>query len=352
MRFPDRPIAPFPYSGKVIVRHASCGPAAGEARFPESLTRPVAPAMKNTAVLLAVLLGAVSFGCSSKQQPLDIAQYELDNSTWRAQRVERLKGPEGYLNLAGLFWLAEGSITIGSSADNDIVFPGNAAPRIGSLEISADGVILQVVAGVVVTSNGKLVDSILIADDTTDAPVTISQGSMAWTIIKRDERFALRLRDYEHPAIAAFPPIEYFALEPALIVSGRLQRFAAPKILKVDTVIEGLGWQPQSPGVVSFEIDGQSHELEAYAAGDELFFVFGDLTSGRETYPAGRFLYADLPADSDEIILDFNRAYNPPCAFNDFATCPVASPKNRLPVRIAAGEKFDPAVHSTPDNAH
>ena len=117
-------------------------------------------------------------------------------------------------------------------------------------------------------------------------------------------------------------------------------------------MIEGLGWQPESPGVVEFDLENQTFQLEAYASGEELFFVFGDRTSGRETYPAGRFLYAKLPADGELTVLDFKLAYNPPCAFNDFATCPVAAPQNRLSIRIEAGEKFDPAVHSTADQSH
>ena len=104
--------------------------------------------------------------------------------------------------------------------------------------------------------------------------------------------------------------------------------------------------------MVEFEINGESFELEAYASGDELFFVFGDATSGTETYPAGRFLYAAVPGGDGSTILDFNKAYNPPCAFNDFATCPVASPRNRLTARIEAGELFDPAVHATPGGKH
>jgi uncharacterized protein (DUF1684 family) len=132
-------------------------------------------------------------------------------------------------------------------------------------------------------------------------------------------------------------------------VVATLQRFDEPRVLNVKTTIEGLGYRPESPGTVVFEIDGNSHELEAYASGDRLFFVFADLTSGHETYPAGRFLYAAVPAEDGKTILDFNRAYNPPCAFNDFATCPVASPRNRLRTRIEAGEKYDPTVHATPD---
>lgn len=303
-------------------------------------------------VILVIGLTAMSAACSDGGAALDLAQYEADNLRWRVERLELLKGPDGYLNLAGLFWLREGSTTIGSSPDSGIALPASAAARVGSLQVSAGGVRLQVVEGVAVYVSGQPIESILIADDTTDTPVTIEHASTAWTIIKRDGRFALRLRDFEHPAIAAFPPIEYYPLDPGMRVAARLQRFATPKILDVDTVIEGLGWHPASPGIVTFEIAGQELQLEAYESGDELFFVFGDLTSGRETYPAGRFLYAALPIEGDATILDFNRAYNPPCAFNDFATCPVAAPQNRLPIRIEAGEKFDPLVHSTPRAAH
>ena len=285
-------------------------------------------------------------------QRFDLAQYEIDTLHWRAERVERLKGADGYLNLAGLFWLSPGTTTIGSASNNDIVFPMAAADYIGELQVSDQGVLLVVEDKVDVRVENQPVQTILIADDTTDAAVTVAHASFAWTIIKRANRFALRLRDYEHPAIAAFPPIEYYPIDPALRVSAELHRFAEPKILKVETVIEGLGWQPESPGVVVFELDNQTMQLEAYASGDELFFVFGDRTSGRETYPAGRFLYAKLPADGELTVLDFNRAYNPPCAFNDFATCPVAAPQNRLSVRIEAGEKFNPTVHSTPEANH
>lgn len=308
--------------------------------------------MKSVFAVTALALFSMCASCSGNKEPFDQVQFEADNLEWRNARLESLKGPTGYLNLAGLFWLSEGETTIGSAARNDIVFPPSAAERVGLLTVSSDGVFLLAAAGVEVFSAGEAVDFILVADDTTPDPVTIKHGSIVWTIIKRDNRFALRLRDYEHPAIAAFPAIEYYPLDPDLRVAATLRRFETPRILQVDTVIEGLGWQPESPGVVEFELDGQKMELEAYASGDELFFVFGDRTSGRETYPAGRFLYADLPAEGESTILDFNRAYNPPCAFNDFATCPVASPQNRLTVRIEAGEMFDPKVHATPNSAH
>ena len=308
--------------------------------------------MKISIAALMISVGSLCASCGQPEDPLDLAQYESDNLQWRVERVENLKGPSGYLNLAGLFWLSPGTTTIGSASDNDIVFPMSAADYVGELQLSEQGVLLVAADNVDIRVDNAPVHAIFIADDTTDAPVTVTHASLAWIIIKRDNRFALRLRDHEHPAIAAFPPIEYYPIDSKYRVSAALHRFAEPKILKVDTVIEGLGWQPESPGVVEFNLENQTFQLEAYASGDELFFVFGDRTSGRETYPAGRFLYAKLPADGELTVLDFNRAYNPPCAFNDFATCPVAAPQNRLSIRIEAGEKFDPAVHSTPDGSH
>jgi uncharacterized protein (DUF1684 family) len=120
-----------------------------------------------------------------------------------------------------------------------------------------------------------------------------------------------------------------------------------PRTITVDTVIEGFQQFPVSPGVLEFELDGKTYELEAQSsANNRLFIVFGDETNRGETYGAGRFIYADDPGeDGGETILDFNKAYSPPCAFNDFSTCPVASPRNRLAVRIDAGEKYDPDLH-------
>ena len=308
--------------------------------------------MKFSNFVLVICVSSLCASCGQAKDPFDLAQYEIDTLEWRAERVENLKGPDGFLNLAGLFWLSPGVTTIGSASDNDIVFPLAAADHVGELQVSDQGVILIVENDVDVRVDNQLVQTVLVADDTTDAAVTVTHASIVWIIIKRDNRFALRLRDYEHTAIVAFPPIEYYPINSELRVSAELHRFAEPKVLQVDTVIEGLGWQPESPGVVVFELENQTMQLEAYSSGDELFFVFGDRTSGRETYPAGRFLYAELPADGELTVLDFNRAYNPPCAFNDFATCPVAAPQNRLSVRIEAGEKFDPMVHSIPDADH
>ncbi len=264
---------------------------------------------------------------------------------WKAERVAYLKSDQGYLNLAGLFWLRDGISTFGSGAGNDLMFPTAAMPEMGTFELGELGVIMNVLAGVDVRLDGNPVSRVPMADDTGDHPGVATFGTFAWTIIRRDNRFAVRLRDFDHPALTTFPPIDYYPTDENLRVEARLRRYDQPRIIKVDTVIEGLDYNPSSPGLLRFDIDGQSFELEAYNAGEEFLLVFGDATSGRETYPAGRFLYADKPDEDDLVVLDFNTAQNPPCAFNEFATCPIASPRNRLAIRIPAGERFDPSGH-------
>lgn len=273
------------------------------------------------------------------------AEYRQSLAAWRDERLAFLKGADGYLNLVGLFWLEPGESRFGSSGDNELRFPSAAAPRIGVLDVRQGQAAMTVDDGVEVRVNGEPVQRIVLSDDTTDNPVLATHGSLAWTIIRRDHRLALRLRDYEHPAIERFESPRHFPVDPGLRVTATLHRYATPRPVRVQTVIEGLDYRPDSPGVVRFEVDGRPQELEAYVAGDELFFVFGDRTNRTESYPAGRFLYAEMPDEAGETVLDFNKAHNPPCAFNEFATCPVASPRNRLAVAIAAGEMYDRSAH-------
>lgn len=264
---------------------------------------------------------------------------------WKAERIGYLKSEQGYLNLAGLYWLRDGINTFGSAAGNDLVFPATTMPEMGSFELGENEVIMNVWPGADVRLDGNPVSRVQMADDLSERPVVATYGSFAWTVIRRDNSFAVRLRDFNHPALSTFPPIDYFPADETLRVVARLQRYDQPRIIRVDTVIAGLDYKPSSPGLLHFNIDGQSFELEAYDAGEEYLLVFGDATSGRETYPAGRFLYAEKAGEVDVVMLDFNTAQNPPCAFNEFATCPIASPRNRLAIRIPAGERFDPSGH-------
>ncbi len=236
--------------------------------------------------------------------------------------------------------------TFGGDADNDLVFPGADAGRMGTFEFGEDGVTMSVADGVDVRIDDAIVTSVFMPDDTREDNLTATYGTLAWTVINRQGMVGVRLFDYENPVAANLPPIPQYDIDERWRIPAVLRLYDEPRIANVGTVIEGLGYHPEMPGVVEFEIDGETHTLEAYASSNNrLFFVFGDRTSGRETYPAGRFLYADAPGEDGMTMLDFNMAYNPPCAFNDFATCPVASPRNRLPVEVTAGEKYIDALH-------
>lgn len=295
--------------------------------------------------LKILALGLIAAGCGRAESQFDRATYEQDVLDWRAGRLEKLLAPTGYLNQVALFWLEEGRYTFGSAPDNDVVFPANAPAHIGTFEVGSEGITMQVMPDVDVRHDGERVEDILIAADVTEDPVMVTHRSLAWSAVERDGRLAIRVRDFEHPFVRDFGPLPYYPIDPAFRVEATLRRYESPRIATVGTVIDGLGFHPESPGVVAFEIDGKAYELEAYTSGDRLFYVFGDETNRRETYGAGRFLYSETPGDDGHLILDFNKSYSPPCAFNDFSTCPVASPRNRLAVRIEAGERFDPALH-------
>jgi len=303
-----------------------------------------------TVWLAAPLVAAILVSCSQSGATFDASAHVQEVLDWRAGRMQRLKDPYGYLTQIGLYWLETGTYSFGSVETNDIVFDGNAPPEIGVFRVTDDGVSMTVSPGIDVRSDGVQVEEIEIAADTTDHGVTITYGSLAWTVVERAGRYGVRLRDFEHPFIESFGPLPYFDVDPAFRVEATLRRYDEPKIANVGTVIEGLGYHPSSPGVVEFQIGGQSFELEAYTSGDSLFYVFGDRTSEDATYGAGRFLYSTTPSEDGKTVLDFNKSYSPPCAFNDFSTCPVASPRNRLPIRIEAGEKYDPKFRYSPSH--
>ncbi len=289
---------------------------------------------------------------SSSAGEFERALHEADVLAWRESRRASLMAPTGFLTLAGLFWLEQDRSTFGSGPDNDLVFPDSADAHIGEFRLTREGVLMVPRKGVEVYSDSEPVAEILVSDDKSENPVMITHRSLAWTVIERSGRYAVRLRDFANPVLASFPALPYFPVDPSWRIEATLERYEKPMKVTASTVIEGLNWSPESPGVAVFEKDGETHRLEAYISSERLFFVFGDRTNGRETYPAGRFLYSDMPGEDGRLVLDFNRAYSPPCAFNDFATCPVASPRNRLPIRVPAGELFDPDAYVGSAGSH
>ena len=302
--------------------------------------------------LFVPALFVLAAACGRAEPETDPGAYEQQVLEWRAGRLERLLAPTGYLNQIGLYWLEPGAYVIGSDPASDIVVPATATSRIGEIFVGEDGVRLVVEAGVEVFADGQPVTEMPVLPDTSGEAVMFSHRSLAWMLIERGGKLAIRVRDYEHPFVESFGPLPYYDIDPALRVTAQLERYAEPRTIAVDTVIEGFQQYPVAPGVASFELDGQRYDLEPTLSGDRLFFVFGDETNRDETYGAGRFLYADAPGEDGILILDFNLSYSPPCAFNDFSTCPIASPRNRLPIRIEAGEKFTKDLHYSGTAGH
>jgi len=302
---------------------------------------------------LALPLALLAAGCSADVEGptavVDAESYRLKLAEWQQTRIERLKSKNGYLNLVGLYWLAEGEQHIGAGTGADIVLPAGKAPAwVGTLLLEGDRVSFTPAPDVEVQVNGRTVAGRrVLADDSGDGADLVSHDTLGWFIIRRGNRFGVRVRDYMSAALASFPGIDRFAAELRWRVAAKLERYSPPRPLAVDTVVDGLVFEPVSPGVLKFEIDNRPLELEVYGAdGDaELFILFAASTSGDTTYSAGRFLTAPWPDDQGWTVLDFNRAYNPPCAFNDFATCPIAPLRNRLPVAIEAGEKYSHRLH-------
>ena len=259
---------------------------------------------------------------------------------WRARRIARLTAPDGWLSLIGLHWLEPGPNTLGSAAGNAIVL-AKAPAHLGVVEWRADGTLsLQLAPGSGALVDGEAKSQATLRDDRDPNPTRVSFGSLNFVVLDRGGRKALRVRDADAETRTRFSGIESFPVDPAWRIVADWIPFDPPQTLETANVIGQMERYPV-PGRAVFERDGHRHELLPVieVPGDEqLFLIFADGTSGRETYGAARFLYADPPRDG-KIVLDFNQAYNPPCVFTAFATCPLAPPENRLDLRVTAGEK-------------
>ncbi len=292
----------------------------------------------NSALLL---LAIVSLAC------LTIAQDKTDNyyqeiESWHTQRIERLRQPDSWLSLAGLFWLEKGDNTFGSDSTNDIIFPGESTPAfMGTFTLINDTVWITTRYDISIHYQDlKITGRIQLKDDSQGTPIPITWGSLSWFIIKRGDQYGVRLKDSNHPRLKAFHGIDRFPVNPNYRIEATLIPYDPPKLIPIANVIGQVSDSP-CPGALEFSIDGQSCRLDPLAEnGDEYYFlIFADKTSGNETYGAGRYLSVPVADKHDKTIIDFNKATNPPCAFSDYATCPLPPMQNFLPVAIPAGEK-------------
>jgi hypothetical protein len=257
--------------------------------------------------------------------PNDQERHAAAVRAWWETRDARLRDPDGWLTLVGLHWLGPGENRFGADADNQIVLRGEDVPAH---------------AGTLVLENGvaRLGEDVL-ADDLSGEPTVIDFGSLRMCVIRRGERLGLRVRDHAAPALGTFIGMRHFPIDPGWRLRGRLEPAAQDSEIEIVDITGTVSHEP-TPGHVAFERDGTSWRISALPGKEDgsVWLVFGDATNGRATYGGGRMLYTEPVAPDGSVMVDFNLAYNPPCVFSPYATCPLPPPQNRLALKIEAGE--------------
>jgi uncharacterized protein len=271
--------------------------------------------------------------------------YQKEVETWRAQREERLKADGGWLMVSGLHWLKTGPNSFGSGPGVDIALgPDVTVPKAGTFTLRGTTVELELAPGVEATVGGQPAGKREMKPDTSGTNDVLNIGRARLQVIERSGRYGIRVKDPEAPTRKAFKGLSWYPVDERFRVTAKWVPYVPPKKIAVPNIL-GQVSEIDSPGRAVFTLNGQAVSLEPIlesATDTELFFIFRDETAPRETYGAGRFLYAAMPKGGT-IVLDFNKAYSPPCAFTRFATCPLPPKQNRLPIRIEAGEK-DPKL--------
>jgi uncharacterized protein (DUF1684 family) len=292
--------------------------------------------MKLFKYLLPLVFITLLIGCKKKVET-DPA-YASEISAWNYKRVQKLKKENGWLNLVGLYWLKQGSNSFGSDPSNDIIFPAGTPPKIGTFNLKDSLVQIKVNENIDVLINGKNVKEALLMNDLTGRPTIMSVGSYKWNIIKRENKYGIRLRDLNSPLVKSFPGIDTYPADKAWQVEASYVKFPEPRKIMVPNIL-GTMEANTVTGNVTFTKDGNKYSLVPIQEDNSYFFIFADETNGEETYGAGRFLYTTLPDSNGKVILDFNKSYNPPCAFTKYATCPLPPKDNYLHLKVTAGEK-------------
>ena len=301
--------------------------------------------MRRTATRVIVLTLLV--GLAVPVMAREPSMYARDYASWRTDRLEKLEAPQGWLRLAGLLWLKPGVNTLGAAADSDARFPEGAPDRIGTVTVADGRHVLTLAEGLAGTLAGQpFVEGRLTTDaDPVTPPDLIELGRFSFKIILRGGRAAVRLYDDQAESFTSFRGIDTFTLDKLWRVEARYERFDPPRIVEVSTAISTTQ-TVTIPGRFHFRVGDRDLTLDPfeYEGEDDLYLMFGDRTNGKTTYGGGRFLLVARP-EGETAVLDFNRAYNPPCAYSAYATCPLPRRENRLPIPVTAGEK-----HVDPDH--
>ena len=284
--------------------------------------------MRTTVIALVALFAAVQ-----------TTPYRAEIEAFQKQRASEIGGRTGWAALVGLHWLTPGTFTIGRAPDNAVVLAAPSAPdRLGHLVVTEAGVTLEITAPVRATVRGAPVTTAELKPNTSVSNGVVI-GGMTMVVIRRSCKVALRVWDSEGAGAKQFSGLVWHPIDPAWRIDAKFIAHSPARTVKIMNVL-GEVIDMANPGVAEFTVGGQTHRLEALIESPgELFFMFRDATSRKTTYAAGRYLYTPMPTDG-HVVLDFNKAKNPPCAFTEFATCPLPPPRNRLTVAVTAGELF------------
>jgi len=284
--------------------------------------------MKRIAAL--AVAAALAAGCGMQEPKIDAATYAQEIRDWQKNRDTRLRKEDSWLTLIGLHWLEDG--------ENVVTLTKEGAPPVRLLR-NGTQTILHPDPSMTIDGKPIAADVPLLADADENGPTFVQMGSVRFNVIKRGDRYGLRVKDAEAETRTHFQGLEYYPIDPKWRVTARFEAYHPPKKIPI-TDVTGMTSDSISPGSLVFEIDGKEYRLDPILeeGSDEYFVMFRDATSRDTTYPAGRYLYTPQAKDGKTFI-DFNKAYNPPCAFTPFATCPMPPLQNRLPIRVEAGEK-------------
>jgi uncharacterized protein (DUF1684 family) len=270
------------------------------------------------------------------------AAYVQSVREWRDRADKGLRRDNGWLTLAGRYVMKPGVNTFGTGEGNDIVFPKGLGPeRMGTITVSPGRVEVKLEPGVTMTKEGVAMTEKVMGTDAANRD-WVAMGRAAFHVIERDGRYILRLADNESEVRKRFGGRVWFPVNEKYRVKAKFVPYDPPRRISIVNVIDEVSDEP-APGYVEFKLDGRTQRLDAVGDDDGLFFVFRDATAGETTYPPGRFLYVEKkPKPGETFMLDLNRAYNPPCAFSEFTTCPLPPKQNILKVKVQAGEKYPP----------
>lgn len=292
---------------------------------------------------LALSLLSLWAACEQPPPPSIPADEHLaEVEAWRAKRYDTLRQPMGWLSLIGLFWIEDSIATFGSAADNDFAYTSPAPDfptHVGRFRTHGDSITFVADANARVTLDNASIDSILLVPDTT-GPV-LQAGTVHWTIIRRSGRAGVRAWDEQSPVRTTFAGIDAWPVAMRWRFPARFIVRDPPDTLEIPNILGGINRTP-SPARVRFEMEGEEYELALWKDSDDpanFFTAFGDRTNGPLSYGGGRYLWVYAPDERGWTVVDFNRAYNPPCVFTEFATCPLPPRANRIPIAIEAGEK-------------